>query len=54
MGLEIKTNEINEVVVVRLIGYLDSNSAPAAESEINSWLEKAPGNWLLILRKQSM
>ena len=40
MGLEIKTNEINEVVVVRLIGYLDSNSAPAAESEINSWLEK--------------
>lgn len=40
MSLEIKTNEINEVVVVRLIGYLDSNTASTAESEINSWLEK--------------
>ena len=40
MSLEIKTNEINEVVVVNLIGYLDANTSPIAESEINSWLEK--------------
>lgn len=40
MSLEIKTNEISEVVVVRLIGSLDSNTAPVAESKINSCLEK--------------
>ena len=40
MGLEIKANEIKGVIVVKLIGNLDTNTAPDAESEINSWLEK--------------
>ena len=40
MSLEIKTNEINEVIVINLIGSLDASTSPIFESEINSWLEK--------------
>jgi len=40
MGLEVKTNEINDVVVVGLVGNLDTNTAPDAEIIINEWLEK--------------
>ena len=41
MKLEVKIEEINDVVVVRLVGKLDTNTAPLAETEINEWLEKA-------------
>ena len=40
MSLEIKATENNEVVVVKFVGNLDTNTAPDAESEINGWLEK--------------
>ncbi len=40
MSLEIKTKEVNDVVVVGLVGNLDTNTAPKAESNINKWLEK--------------
>jgi anti-sigma B factor antagonist len=39
MGLEVNTNEINDVVIVKLQGSLDTNTAPDAETEINKWLE---------------
>ncbi len=40
MKLEVKVEEVNDVVVVRLIGKLDTNTAPLAETEVNEWLEK--------------
>lgn len=40
MSLEIKVNEVGEVVVVSLVGNLDTNTAPDAEAEINKWLEQ--------------
>ena len=40
MRLEVKVKEVNEVVVISLVGNLDSNTAPDAEAEINKWLEK--------------
>jgi anti-sigma B factor antagonist len=39
MALEVNTNEVNDVVIVKLLGNLDTNTAPDAESEINKWLE---------------
>ncbi len=40
MRLEIKIQEIHDVVVIGLIGNLDSTTAPEAEAEINRWIEK--------------
>ena len=40
MKLEVKVSEVNEVVVIRLVGSLDSNTAPDAEAEVNKWLGK--------------
>lgn len=40
MALEIKVNEVDDIVVIKLVGNLDTNTAPDAETEINSWLEK--------------
>jgi anti-sigma B factor antagonist len=51
MGLEIKTSEVNEVVVVNLIGNLDTNTSPTAESEINSWLEKGTQKMVINLEE---
>jgi len=51
MSLEVKTMEINEVVVIRLIGNLDTNTAPDAEAEINSWLEKGSQKMILNLEE---
>ena len=39
MGLEVLSKEVNDVVVVDLVGNLDTNTAPDAESNINSHLE---------------
>ena len=39
MGLEVNANEVNDVVIVKLLGNLDTNTAPDAEAEINKWLE---------------
>ena len=40
MGLEVNVNEVNDVVIVKLLGNLDTNTAPDAEAEINKWLEE--------------
>lgn len=40
MSLEIKVTENNTVVIISLVGNLDTNTAPDAEAEINQWLEK--------------
>ncbi len=40
MALEVKVDEVNHVVVIKLAGNLDTNTAPEAETAINSWLEK--------------
>lgn len=40
MSLEILVKEENDVVVVKLVGNLDTNTAPEAEETINQWLEK--------------
>ena len=39
MALEIGTKEVNDVVVFDLIGNLDTNTAPDAETSINNYLE---------------
>lgn len=39
MALEIATKEVNDVVVFDLIGNLDTNTAPDAETSINGYLE---------------
>lgn len=39
MALEVNANEVNDVVIVKLLGSLDTNTAPDAETEINKWLE---------------
>ena len=39
MSLEIKANKVKGVVVVKLLGSLDTNTAPDAETEINKWLD---------------
>ncbi len=51
MGLEVKTNEVNGVVVVKLLGNLDTNTAPDAESEINNWLEKGTQKMVINLEE---
>lgn len=40
MALEVKVNEVDDVVVINLVGNLDTNTAPDAETVINGWLEK--------------
>jgi len=39
MALEVINKEVNDVVVVDLVGNLDTNTAPDAETNINSHLE---------------
>ena len=39
MALEVNANEVNDVVIVKLLGNLDTNTAPDAEEVINKWLE---------------
>lgn len=38
MSLEIQVKDENAVVLIQLIGNLDTNTAPDAEAEINKWL----------------
>ena len=51
MGLEVKANEVKGVVVVKLLGNLDTNTAPDAESEINNWLEKGTQKMVINLEE---
>ncbi len=40
MALDVKVVEVDDIVVIKLVGNLDTNTALEAETEINSWLEK--------------
>lgn len=51
MGLEVNTNEVNDVVIVKLVGNLDTNTAPDAETEINKWLETGALKMIINLEK---
>lgn len=51
MSLEVKTNEIKDVIVVRLVGNLDTNTAPDAETLINEWLEKGTKKMVINLEE---
>lgn len=53
MALEVNANEVNDVVIVKLLGNLDTNTAPDAETEINKWLEKGTKKMLINLEKAS-
>lgn len=49
MSLEITLKEIKDVVIVALIGNLDTNTSPDAEVEINKLLEKGNKKMLINL-----
>lgn len=51
MALEVNTNEVNDVVIVKLLGNLDTNTAPDAETEINKWLEKGAKKMVINLEQ---
>ena len=51
MSLEIVVNEENDVVVIKLVGNLDTNTAPEAEQTINQWLEKESKKMVINLQE---
>ena len=51
MALEVNANEVNDVVIVKLAGSLDTNTAPDAETEINKWLETGALKMIINLEK---
>ena len=51
MGLEVNTNKVNDVVVVKLLGNLDTNTAPDAEAEINNWLDEGTQKMIISLEQ---
>jgi anti-sigma B factor antagonist len=51
MGLEVNTNKVNDVVIVKLVGSLDTNTAPDAETEINKWLKNGALKMIINLEK---
>ena len=51
MGLEVNAIKENEVVIVKLLGNLDTNTAPGAETEINKWLEEGELKMIINLEK---
>ncbi len=50
MSLKITIKEINDVIVIGLIGNLDTNTSPEAEVEINKYLEKGSKKILIDLQ----
>lgn len=51
MGLEVNANKTNDVVIVKLLGNLDTNTAPDAEAEINKWLEEGAQKMIINLEQ---
>jgi anti-anti-sigma factor len=49
MGLEVNTIKVNDVVVVKLLGNLDTNTAPDAEEEINKSLDEGTQKMIINL-----
>jgi len=51
--MEIKVNEINDIVVISLEGKLDSTTAPEAEASINVYIEKKVPRMVVSLKETS-
>ena len=51
MGLEIKVKNENAVVIIQLVGNLDTNTAPDAEAEINKWLGEGSKKMVINLKE---
>ena len=51
MGLEVNTIKVNDVVVVKLLGNLDTNTAPDAEEEINKSLDEGTQKMIINLEQ---
>ena len=51
MGLEVNANKTNDVVIVKLLGNLDTNTAPDAEAEINKWLDEGAQKMIINLEQ---
>ena len=51
MGLEVNTIKVNDVVVLKLLGNLDTNTAPDAESKINNWLDEGTQKMIINLEQ---
>ena len=51
MALEVRENEVEDVVVINLAGNLDTNTAPEAETIINKWLEKESKKMVISLEE---
>ena len=51
MALEVNSNEVNDIVIFNLLGNLDTNTAPDAESKINKWLENGAKKMIINLEK---
>jgi anti-sigma B factor antagonist len=51
MALEVNVNEVNDVVIFKLLGNLDTNTAPDAEAEINNWLNEGTQKMIISLEQ---
>ena len=51
MGLEVNANKVNDVVIVKLLGNLDTNTAPDAEAEINKLLDEGAQKMIISLEQ---
>ena len=51
MGLEVNTIKVNDVVVIKLLGNLDTNTAPDAEAKINNWLDEGTQKMIINLEQ---
>ena len=49
MGLEVNANKVNDVVIVKLMGNLDTNTAPDAETDINKLLDEGAQKMIISL-----
>ena len=49
MGLEVNANKVNDVVIVKLMGNLDTNTAPDAETDINKLLDEEAQKMIISL-----
>ena len=49
MGLEVNVNKVNDVVIVKLMGNLDTNTAPIAETDINKLLDEGAQKMIISL-----
>ena len=49
MGLEVNANKVNDDVIVKLMGNLDTNTSPIAETDINKLLDEGAQKMIISL-----